>query len=80
MKKRKTLRSRFEENYTVVTEPADNKKGYTVRYVYYAPWYVWQVSAEAFRQKKQLLAALEAFSLVLFMAAVLIRSPLWCTS
>ena len=76
MKKRKTLRSRFEENYTVVTEPADNKKGYTVRYVYYAPWYVWQVSAEAFRQKKQLLAALEAFSLVLFMAAVLIRSPL----
>lgn len=76
MKKKKTLRSRFEDNYTVVTEPADNKKGYTFQYVYYAPWYVWQVSEDVFRRKKRLLAALEVFGLVLFLATVLVRSPI----
>lgn len=79
MKKKKTLRSRFEDNYTTVTEPADNKKGYTIRYVYYAPWYVWQVPEVAFRRKKQLLAAMELFGIMLFLAAVLIRTPLNAT-
>lgn len=76
MKKKITLRSRFEDNYTTVTEPADNKKGYVIRYVYYAPWYVWKVPEGEFRKKKQLLAALEFFGVVLFLAAVLLRSPL----
>lgn len=76
MKKKKGLRSRFEDNYTTVTEPANNKKGYVIRYVYYAPWYVWQVPEEEFRKKKQLLATLELFGVVLFLAAVLLRSPL----
>lgn len=76
MKKKITLRSRFEDNYTTVTEPADNKKGYVIRYVYYAPWYAWQVPEGEFRKKKQLLAALEFFGVVLFLAAVLLRSPL----
>lgn len=76
MKKKKTLRSRFEDNYTVVTQPADNKKGYIFRYVYYAPWHVWQVSEDAFRRKKKLLAALESFGMVLFLATVLVRSPI----
>lgn len=74
--KKKTLRSRFEDNYTTVTEPADNKKGYVIRYVYYAPWYIWQMSKEAFTRKKQMLIALELFGLVLFFAGVLSRSPL----
>lgn len=76
MKKKKTLRSRFEDNYTTVTERADNKKGYTIRYVYYAPWYVWQISEDTFQRKKRLLATLELSGLVLFLAAVLFQSPL----
>lgn len=74
--KKKSFRSRFEDNYTTVTEPAQNKRGYTIRYVYYAPWYVWRVSQDTFRRKKQLVTACELVGLGIFLAAVLYRSPL----
>ena len=76
MKKRKSFRSRFEDNYTTVTVPADNKKGYVIRYVYYAPWYVWQISDSEFSRKKQLLAVLEVFSVLIFLVSVLLRTGL----
>lgn len=76
MIKKETLRNRFEDNYTTITEPADNKKGYVIRYVYYAPWYIWQVSERDFLRKKKKLTVLELLGLLLFLMAVLFRSPL----
>ena len=39
---RKSLRERFEECYTAVPVPADNEKGFKIKYVYCAPWYIWE--------------------------------------
>ena len=36
MKKKLTLRERFEDNYTAVPVPCNNKKGYKMQYIYYA--------------------------------------------
>ena len=76
MAKRKTLRSSFEENYTPVVVPADNKRGEKIEYVYYGPWYVWDVSEAEFKKKKILIAALEIVSLLIFIAAASIYDPL----
>lgn len=37
----KTPQERFEENYAAVEKPANNKEGFKIEYVYYAPWYLW---------------------------------------
>lgn len=39
----KTFRQNFEEDYTAVKEPCDNKRGFKVRYVYVGLWYGWDI-------------------------------------
>lgn len=72
----KSFRTRFNENYVATIIPADNKRGYKVEYVYYAPWYIWKISEEIFQKQKRILLGMEIGSLILFLAIVLLRISL----
>lgn len=64
-----TLRDRFEDSYTAVPIPAENKKGYKIEYIYYAPWYYWDMPEKKLIGRKAIICALSAVSLVLFVLA-----------
>lgn len=48
----RTPQERFEENYMAVDVPANNKRGFRIRYVYYGPWYVWNEPDGVIRREK----------------------------
>lgn len=70
MEKQRSLRQRFESNYTAVTFPAKNRRGVKVKYVYCAPWYVWNLSANEFHSKKLWLILASVISFVIFSFSV----------
>lgn len=63
------MRERFEESYTAVPVPARNKKGYTMKYVYYAPWYYWDLPRGRLQREKVLLIGCSLLSLAVFLLA-----------
>lgn len=65
----KSLRERFEDEYAAVSIPADNKNGFAIKYVYYAPWYIWNLPKKQLQAKKQLIVSMSVGSLVLYLAA-----------
>lgn len=65
---RKTLKERYEDSYTSVFIPADNKKGYQIKYIYYAPWYVWKVPSENLVAEKIIITLASAAGLLAFLA------------
>ncbi len=65
----KTLRERFEEDYAPVKVPAAGKGGFKIRYVYYGPWYVWDLEEKKLKKKKQLLAAVSGAGLAVYLLA-----------
>ena len=69
MKKKLTLRERFEDNYTAVPVPCNNKKGYKMQYIYYAPWYYWDLPQKQLRGEKNLLFLCSILSLAVFLLA-----------
>jgi len=64
---RKSLREKFEESYTAIPVPAKNRKGYTMRYFYYAPWYIWDLPEEKLRKEKWLLLGISLIGLLVFL-------------
>lgn len=62
----KTFRERYEENYVAVSKPADNKEGFTIEYVYYAPWHIWNLPEEELNRKKRAIGTSMALSAVIF--------------
>lgn len=52
---KKTLREIFEDNYTAVPIPANNAKGFKMKYIYYAPWYFWNLPDRALKNEKRLI-------------------------
>lgn len=54
----KTFRQNFEEDYTAVKEPCDNKRGFKVRYVYVGLWYGWDIGRGELKRWKRRLPAL----------------------
>ena len=44
----KNLRERFEDCYTAVP----NGSGFKMKYIYYAPWYVWDMPEKSLRRQK----------------------------
>lgn len=68
----KSLRDQFQENYMPVTKPANNKRGVKVVYVYYAPWYVWNVDEARLKKLKWTIGALCALDTVLFFLTCII--------
>lgn len=75
MDKPKSLRSRFEDNYTPVIVPAHNKRGTKVKYIYYAPWYVWDLPTIEFQKRKVCICMVSVFSFVLFCLSISIPCP-----
>ena len=78
MKKRvtKTLRNRFEENYVAVSVPANNKRGTKMKYVYYAPWYIWNLPPQELKKRKAVILSDNLISLMVFLLSVSLRTPL----
>ena len=72
----KTFRQNFEEDYTAVKEPCDNKRGFKVRYVYVGLWYGWDIGREELKRWKRRLPALCAVSICLLLLGGVINSPL----
>lgn len=63
----KTLREQFDDDYTAVSVPADNRRGFKIQYVYCAPWYSWGLPESELKQKKTLLTAMSVGSLLIFL-------------
>lgn len=62
----RSLRDKFEENYTAIPVPANNKAGFRVKYVYTAPWYFWDLPKEKLSREKCVVAGASILSLVVF--------------
>lgn len=76
MAKMKSLRISFEDNYKAIEVPADNRRGKKTVYIYYAPWYIWDITEPEFKRKKAAIGALSLVSLVFFLYLASIRTPL----
>lgn len=72
----KSYRSTFEENFKPVKEPADNKKGYRIRYVYIGNWHVWRAERAVIKRTKGLIAFLFVLSVMIFLLGALVDSRL----
>lgn len=75
-KKRKSLREQFEENYTAVPVSADNARGYRMKYVYYAPWHMWDLPREQLFRRKWMLMYLGVAGFFLNLLSMLRRHEL----
>lgn len=58
---------KLESSYAAVLIPGEDGKHGRVKYVYYAPWYVWELSPEERRREKGAMLALELVSLALML-------------
>lgn len=72
----KTFKDSFEEVFTWVEVPADNKKGFKIKYVYTGPWYMWRVSAEEKKRNKRVIGALCVLDILFFAVAGLMPGSL----
>ncbi len=59
----KTPQERFEENYAAVEKPANNKDGFKIEYVYYAPWYLWDKPETELKKCKRVLLGVSVLGL-----------------
>ena len=75
--KKKSYRDRYFEDWQAVKVPAQNRKGYRIEYRYTGLWKQWEDPAgRPLKNSKWLLAFLEIFSIAVYAAAVLSRTPL----
>lgn len=65
----KSLKDRFEECYAAVEKPANNKDGFKIEYVYYAPWYIWDRPEGELKKIKLTFLAATIASLICFIIA-----------
>ena len=70
----KTMREKYFENYDRIEVPANNKRGFTVRYRYKADWHAWDLTASEFRRRKILLVMVEIVSILIYFWAALTKS------
>lgn len=49
----KSLYERFMEEYTAIEVPANNKRGFKVKYVYYGTWYRWDLPEDILKKEKR---------------------------
>lgn len=74
IKKFKSLRDKFEEEYTATVEPCNNKRGFQIKYVYYGNWYLWNLPEEDLRREKRGILYLAALDVLLFFLAAALPS------
>ena len=65
----KTVKDAFEEVSAWVEVPADNKKGFKIKYVYSGPWYIWRTEPEEIQKSKVVIGILCLLDMILFAAA-----------
>jgi len=69
------MREGFEANYKPVQVPADNKRGFKIKYQYVGPWYVWNADErEVFVAKQKILTSC-VISLMLYLVASVQNVP-----
>ena len=66
--------ARFEDEYVAIKAPDDSARGFKVKYVYYAPWYCWDLTPEQFTRQKLRLVLLTCTELFFFVVAGIIPS------
>lgn len=71
----KTMRENFEEYYQAVSVPANNKRGFKIRYVYTGAWMVCREDGAIVRRIKHYILSACAVCLILYFAASLQSSP-----
>ena len=71
---RKTFRERYEESYTAVPVPADNKQGFRMKYIYYAPWYRWDLPAKKLWRGKFIMLFVSAAGFLLSLSCMAQRT------
>ena len=64
-----SLRQRFEENYVAVDVSEGEKV--KIKYIYYGPWYMWDIPKERVKHGKYMLCFLCILNIVLFAAGSL---------
>jgi hypothetical protein len=72
----KSLREQFEDDYAAVRIPTDNKDGFKIRYVYYAPWYLWDLPGPMLKRKKRLLSGVSICGMLVFLLTGIQKSAL----
>lgn len=72
----KSLRDSFEENYSPVEVPCNNKRGFRIQYEYIGPWYRWGTDSALIKREKRAIGNACAVSLILFLAGALKNSAL----
>ena len=72
----KSLRKRFEDCYTAVPVPDAGARGTKLRYIYYAPWYLWDIPEKALRRRKYELLLSSAAGLGLSLMLMAHRSAI----
>lgn len=74
MKKGKSLKDLFEENYKAVKVPAKNKKGYKIEYLYSGPWYIWDMPQDKLKREKWLEFGLSIAGIILYLLTGSVRT------
>lgn len=72
----KSLREQFENDYTAISMQTSNQTDFKVRYIYYAPWYLWDIPESSLKKKKRLLASISATSLLLLLITGTRKNPI----
>ena len=67
---------KFMEEYVAISVPAKNKKGFKVKYVYYATWYLWYCPERQLKKEKQYVLGKGTGCLFAFVLTILLRSGL----
>jgi hypothetical protein len=73
---KKTLRDRFEENYIPVKVLSPDTKKTKVEYVYYGPWYIWNLPAGKLRGIKIFCGLSYLVALIVFCASITMQTYL----
>lgn len=72
----KSWRDTFEENYIAVDLPQDGRKTRRVKYLYYGPWYFWDIPSTCQKRNKLLLGGLFAADAAVFTFVCTIHDPI----
>ena len=64
------------EDYTAIVTPCNNKKGFRIDYIYYAPWFLWKLPEDQLAKIKQTVFIECIACILLFVTAAVIPSGL----
>lgn len=72
----KTFDKCFSENYVAVDKPCNNKNGFRIEYIYFAPWYLWDISPQSLLPYKYSIGAACLLNVIIFFVASIQKTSL----